>query len=121
MSDFRRQGLAVGHTLDHRFDLLTREALQRDRDEIGPRSPRGLKLGPTRHENQEPGRRRLVHQQGEEFQRGVIHPVEVLDDHEDWLLFGELEQESQDGFHGLLLLALRCQSERDIASFWKVE
>jgi hypothetical protein len=119
--DVARQGFALGHVLDHDLDVLTGEALERDGDHVGAWSPRPLELGATRRQEHEPRRGRLVYQQAQELQGGVVHPVQILRDHEDGAALRQFEKERQDGLQRSLLLPLRREQDRRVTAFGEGE
>ena len=62
---------------------------------MGASPPRGLKRRPTRHEGKEAGSRSLINQQPKPLKRGGINPVQILDDEEHWLVFGDGQGQRQ--------------------------
>ena len=112
----RGQGFPPGHPRNHRLHLGLGQALQRHGGEMRAQAPRRLKLGPTGQQGQEPGRRPLLHQQGEELQRRGVDPVQVFHHKEDGLLLRQRQQPGQQGFQGFLLLPLGRQRQGRIAT-----
>jgi hypothetical protein len=111
-----RQGLAVCHMADHLRGLATRQARQCDLGEVRAPRPGRAEVGPKGPQRQEAGGGALVDQEGEEFQRGRINPVQVFHDKEHRLLGGDAQQDRQEGVQGHLLLLFRRHSQGGIVS-----
>jgi hypothetical protein len=85
LDHLRGQGLAACHPHTHLSDLGSRQTTQRQRREVGAEAPGGVKLRAAGQQGEQTGRRSLVEEEGEEFQRRGINPVHVLDNEQHGL------------------------------------
>src|SRR5215475_2632673 len=79
--------------------------------------PRGLEMRSTGEQHQDGSRWGLVQAESNAFQRRWVSPMQVFHDEEYRLMCGKFEEDSDDGFEGLLALTLWGQIERRIAVF----
>ena len=73
----------------------------------------------TRERHQESSRRCLVQQEPEQLQGRGVRPVQVFQDKEDRVMFGNLQEDGDNSFQRLLALPLGRNSERCILRLWE--
>src|SRR5262249_24555630 len=107
----RRQRLPARDVLHHHLDVRAFQATERERREVGARSPGRDEIGPKGEDCQQPGGGHLIEEEREYLQCRGIGPVHVFPDVVDWFLCRLLDDPRYQRFLRLLLLLLRTQRD----------
>ena len=101
------QARPAGHAIDQRIGLAPIEPTEGLHGYHRVIDPVGLHVRPRCDHQQQSHMLDLLHDAGQQFQRGGIRPVQVLDDREHRVFVGQPFELSQDRGKGALLASLR--------------
>src|SRR5262245_34092182 len=81
--------------------------------------PSRLEMGTTGQQGIDGSRWYLLDQQTETLQGGGVRPMQVFDDQEDRVSFGQFEEHGDESFQRLLALPLGRDVERRVPRLWE--
>src|SRR5262249_50922888 len=112
-----RKRFATGNFFSHPLNLVPRQTIDGDLGQIGSMGPARLEMRSTGHQHKHRSGWGLVEYQVQQLQGRRVRPVEVFDDEQHRLTFSKFQQDHDDGFEGLLSLALWGDVEQRITVF----